>query len=144
MSQVSHVVAVTSSPAYFPILAGLEPAVVLLVEDEEFVREMASGILESAGHHVFQASNAAEAMGLFLRYRKIINLLITDVVLPGKSGHHLAEEVRVLSPELKIMFISGYAENMMNRSCDGFIADAYLPKPFSAWSLLEKIEKLVH
>jgi two-component system, cell cycle sensor histidine kinase and response regulator CckA len=130
------------SGIYFSTDAVVKPAVVLLVEDETFVREMAGTILESAGHRVFQASNAAQAGEVFHRYCKIIELLVTDVVLPGKNGHVLAEELRMENPELKIMFISGY-ENGTDGPQRGMFGDAYLAKPFSARSLLEKIERLV-
>jgi two-component system, cell cycle sensor histidine kinase and response regulator CckA len=140
MSVLSHVSPV---PGCFPILTQVKRSVILLVEDEEFVREMAAGILEIAGHRVFQASNGAEAMGLFERYREIIDLLVTDVVLPGNDGHSLAKEMRASSPELKVMFISGYAEKLISRRCHELSADVYLPKPFSAHLFLEKIERLV-
>jgi DNA-binding response OmpR family regulator len=112
----------------------------LFVEDEGFLREMASGVMESAGHRVLKARDAAEAMGLFRRYRKIIDVLLTDVVLPGKDGRELAREVRAVDPELKVIFISGYAENVITRQQPRDGGTQYLPKPFSADSLLAKIE----
>jgi len=117
--------------------------VVLFVEDEGFLRDMASGVMESAGHRVLKAGDAAEAMGLFQRYRKIIDVLLTDVVLPGKNGQELAREMRAIDPELKVMFISGYAENAVTRQRPGEAGTHYLPKPFSADSLLEKIAQVL-
>jgi two-component system, cell cycle sensor histidine kinase and response regulator CckA len=144
MSALSHAsAAVSPVPGCFPILTQVKRFVILLVEDEGFVREMAAGILESAGHRVFRASNATEAMKIFERYRKIIDLLVTDIVLPGKNGQYIAEEMRVLSPGLKVVFISGYAEKLISRGCPRTIGDIYLSKPFSAHSFLEKIERLV-
>jgi len=115
--------------------------VVLFVEDEGFLREMAGGVMESAGHRVLKARDAAEAMELFQRYHEIIDVLLTDVVLPGKNGQELAWEMRTLEPDLKVMFISGYAENAIARQPLGE-RTLYLPKPFSAQSLLKKIEQV--
>jgi len=127
--------------AHYPLpLRRTRPIVVLFVEDEGFLREMASGVMESAGHRVLKARDAAEAMGLFRRYRKIIDVLLTDVVLPGKDGRELAREVRAVDPELKVIFISGYAENVITRQQPRDGGTQYLPKPFSADSLLAKIE----
>ncbi|HEX8815590.1 MAG TPA: response regulator [Terriglobales bacterium] len=141
---------VTSTPnANVPELAFLstfveaKPAVVLLVEDEEFLRQMAGGVLESAGHRVLQASNAREAAGLFDRYGQIIDLVVTDVILPGKNGRYLVEEMRTDKPELKVMFISGYAETAVNQRLREIRGDEYLSKPFSADSLLKKINQMV-
>jgi two-component system, cell cycle sensor histidine kinase and response regulator CckA len=116
--------------------------VILLVEDEGFVREMAAGILESAGHRVFRASNATEAMKIFERYCKIIDLLVTDVILPGKNGLRLAEELRKDNCELKVLFVSGYAGKTIIPGFSGISGSVCLPKPFCAHSLLEKIEQL--
>ena len=124
----------------FP-LKRTKPTVVLFVEDESFLREMAGGVMESAGHRVLKARDAAEAMDLFRRYHEIVDVLLTDVVLPGKNGQELAREMRTLEPELKVMFISGYAENAIARQQLGE-GTLYLPKPFSADSLLKKIEQV--
>jgi len=118
------------------------PTVVLFVEDEGFLREMASGVMESAGHRVLKARDAAEAMGLFRRYRKIVDVLLTDVVLPGKNGRELARELRAVDPELKVVFISGYAENVITRQQPRDGGTHYLPKPFSADSLLVELERV--
>jgi len=117
--------------------------VVLFVEDEGFLREMAAGVMESAGHRVLKAGDAAEAMRLFQRYRKIIDVLLTDVVLPGKNGCELAREMRAIDSELKVMFISGYVENAVTRQRRCEAGTCYLAKPFSGDSLLEKIEQVL-
>jgi CheY-like chemotaxis protein len=130
--------------AHHPLpLRKTRSTVVLFVEDEDFLREMASGVMESAGHRVLKARNAAGAMDLFRRYRKIVDVLLTDVVLPGKNGQELAKEMRATAPELKVMFISGYAENVITRQRPCATGTFYLPKPFSADSLLEKIDQVL-
>ena len=127
---------------HFPPLTTKRPSVVLFVEDEGFLREMASGIMESAGYNVLKARDAAEAMQLFRRYCRIIDLLLTDVVLPGKSGRELAGGMRAIEPKLKVLFISGYVQNAVTQQ-PREPGTHYLPKPFSAESLLEKINQVM-
>ncbi|MGA8151776.1 MAG: response regulator [Terriglobales bacterium] len=83
-------------------------ATILLVEDETLVRETMFETLVWAGYRVLKASHAAEARTAFRRCRKVVGLLLTDVVLPDKNGKELAEEFREICPELKAILISGY------------------------------------
>jgi len=116
---------------------------ILLVEDETFLREVTSEILESAGYRVLKTRNAAEALSVFSECKAIVRLLLTDVVLPGQNGHDLASDLRSVSPKLKIIFISGYPENVVTRH--GIQEDGmfYLPKPFSLHSLTRKVRQVL-
>ena len=116
---------------------------ILLVEDEAFVREVTCEILESAGYRVLKARNAAEALNSFRRYKRIVRLLLADVVLPGQNGRDLANELRTISPSLRTIFISGYPENAVTRH--GLQEDGmfYLPKPFSVESLMRKVNEVL-
>jgi two-component system, cell cycle sensor histidine kinase and response regulator CckA len=118
------------------------PATILLVEDEDFVREITGEILENEGFRVLKARNAAEAESTFRRYGKIVRLLLTDVVLPGKNGRDLAAELRRTNPRLPTIFVSGYPENAVTQKAlvEGMF---YLPKPFSAASLLRKLQHVL-
>lgn len=80
---------------------------VLLVEDEGFLLEITCEILESAGYRVLKTKNAAEAISAFRQFQGIVRLLLTDVVLPGRNGRELANELRSIRPNLKVIFISG-------------------------------------
>lgn len=80
---------------------------ILLVEDEQFLREVTCEILESAGYRVLKTRNAVEALSAFKEFKPIIRLLLTDVVLPGQNGRDLANDLRSVCPELRIIFISG-------------------------------------
>lgn len=119
------------------------PETILLVEDEAFVREITCEILESEGYRVLKVCNAAEARVVFRRYRKIVQLLLTDVVLPGQNGRELAKDLRSMNPRLRAIFISGYPENTVTQM--GIAEDGmfYLPKPFSAESLLRKVRQVL-
>jgi two-component system cell cycle sensor histidine kinase/response regulator CckA len=80
---------------------------ILLVEDEQFLREVTCEILESAGYRVLKTRNAVEALSAFKEFKPIVRLLLTDVVLPGQNGRDLATDLRAMCPKLSIIFISG-------------------------------------
>ena len=86
---------------------------ILLVEDEARLREVICEILESAGYRVLTARNSLEATSMFNEYETVVRLLVTDVVLPGQSGRDLANDLRSISPQLRIIFISGYPVVLM-------------------------------
>ena len=115
--------------------------VILLVEDEALVRDVASDILEYEGYRVLKARNAQEAKAAFHRYQQIVRLLITDVVLPGQNGRDLASELRTTCPTLRTVFVSGFPENAVTRH--GLVEGEmlYLPKPFSAESLVHTVKQ---
>ncbi len=113
------------------------------MEDEAFLREVTCEILESAGYRVLKTRNAAEATSTFGEYKSIVRLLLTDVVLPGQNGRDLAHDLRSVCPKLKILFISGYPENVVTRH--GIQEDGmfYLSKPFSLQSLTRKVTQVL-
>jgi len=129
------------------IVAGTAPSrghgTILLVEDETLLREVTCEILESAGYRVLKTRNAEEALSTFRPYKAIIKLLLTDVVLPGKNGRDLANDLHAVCPNLRTIFISGYPENAVTRH--GIQEDGmfYLPKPFSLQSLTRKVRQVL-
>jgi len=86
---------------------------VLLVEDREDVRSMAREVLESYGYKVLEAANGAQALELAGRHTGPIELLLTDVVMPGMNGRELSERLKDLRPGTKVLFMSGYSENVI-------------------------------
>jgi two-component system cell cycle sensor histidine kinase/response regulator CckA len=116
---------------------------ILLVEDEKFVREVASEILRSAGYRPLSARCAEEARRLFYEHEDV-HLLVTDVVLPDDNGADLAQELGSRRLGLRTIFISGYPENAVMRiGVQEHDLRYYLPKPFSSESLLTKIKQVV-
>ncbi len=116
--------------------------VVLLVEDEPFVREATCQILQSAGFDVLPASDAHEAMNIYAHNRRKIDLLMTDMALPGRNGRQLAHDLRVTSAEIPILLTSGYVES----ECDSEAREArtyFLPKPYSRAELVETMETIL-
>ena len=113
---------------------------ILLVEDEDFVREVTSQVLQFAGYGVLKAKNAMDAISQFRRHQEKIELLLTDIVMPGKNGHDLAHDLSAVCPGLRTIFISGYPENAITRNGWQERGVLYLPKPFSVQSLLRKVK----
>src|SRR5438067_5949019 len=108
---------------------------VLLVEDEPTVRSVAERALTRHGYQVITADNGEEALDVLARGEPI-DLLISDVVMPGMDGPTMVREARKSRPELKILFMSGYAEEQLRKSIDIENVN-FLPKPFSVTELAE-------
>lgn len=115
---------------------------ILLVEDQSGVRMLAEDVLAEAGHHVLSAANGREALKAVQQHRGRLDLLITDVVMPEMGGPELAVELARSQPNLKVLFISGYAEHLLPRI--GVIEQntAFLAKPFLPDRLLAKVREL--
>jgi PAS domain S-box-containing protein len=120
------------------------PAVtILLVEDDEAVRQFARRSLAAAGHIVLEAADGEEALRVSRRHEGEIHLLITDVVMPGMSGRLLAERLSVERPGLKVLYISGYAENAIVHNGILDAGTAFLHKPLTADVLLGKVRDVL-
>jgi two-component system, cell cycle sensor histidine kinase and response regulator CckA len=115
---------------------------ILLVEDEDSVREVNALLLESLGYRVLQVSDAEQALKLVQDEQVKIDLLFTDVIMPGMSGRKLAEAFRAHDPSIKILFQSGYPDDLVVR--DGILEteEPFLQKPFSLDALAKKIRHL--
>ena len=113
---------------------------ILFVEDEEFVRRVTSEVLRSAGYKVLTAKHAIEASQAYERSRGDIELLLTDVVLPGETGRALAERLKRQNPNLKVLLVTGYAEQM---GLSHAAHEEYLAKPFSTGALLRTVRRLL-
>jgi two-component system, cell cycle sensor histidine kinase and response regulator CckA len=92
---------------------------ILLVEDEAFVRDVTQEVLEMCGYTVLTACDAAEGIRVFERHSGPVHLLVTDVVMPGMNGRELAGRLLLRCPNLKTIFISGYADNAVVREGAG-------------------------
>ncbi len=121
-------------------LSGMQECI-LLVEDERLVREVAGEILRSAGYRVWKAATAAEALHLFQQHHAEIELLITDVVLPDERGPRLAITLQAAGEWVRTILISGYPERMITKDAGAESPFLYLPKPFSAETLLRKVKQ---
>jgi PAS domain S-box-containing protein len=114
---------------------------VLVVEDEEAVRVLSLRVLKARGYHVLDAAGAAEALALIEQGGRRIDLLVTDVVMPGMGGPALAEQLVVLQPGLRVLYISGYAEEAIRRQGELPAGGALLEKPFTADQLARRVRE---
>ena len=116
---------------------------ILVVEDDMTVRRMAVMILKTHGYDVLEAEGSLEALQLWQKSEKKIDLLLTDVIMPQMSGPELAKKIKRTSPELKVLYMSGYAPNIIvqQRVLDPDIA--YLQKPFRPKSLVQKVREVI-
>jgi CheY-like chemotaxis protein len=112
---------------------------ILLVEDEVPVRRMLREALSHAGYRVWEAGNGAEALESWGTRAKEVDLLITDVLMPGMNGKQLADVFRSICPEVKVIFISGHAEEILTNH--GMLDPSIdlLPKPFLPETLINRI-----
>ena len=109
---------------------------VLLVEDEPGVRKLARRFLENAGYRVLDAESGPAAEIIFAEHRESIDLLVTDVVMPGMSGPQLFRRLVSYDPALKVVYMSGYANDSMARQLKANGGEPHLQKPFTAAELV--------
>ncbi len=118
------------------------PAAVLLVEDEEIVREFALTTLERAGYRVLAASRAAEALELVASGVEL-DVLVSDVVMPGMGGRELAERVLAERPGTGVVLVSGYSEEPAAGDLPGGQMPVFLQKPFSVPALVDAVRDVI-
>jgi PAS domain S-box-containing protein len=123
------------------LLRGTET--VLLVEDEEVVREMATEILRDCGYHVLKAHHPQEALDLAADYEGEIHLMLTDVVMPLMSGRQLAEQLMPVRPDMKVLYMSGYTDDAIVHHGVLEEGTAFIAKPFSIDSLTLKLREML-
>ncbi len=116
---------------------------ILLTEDEDMVRGMTAMILRRYGYNVLEASNGGEALEIAAQYKATIDILITDVVMPGMNGKMLATQIKARIPDMKILYTSGYTENVIVHH--GVLEENvnFISKPFNTISLIEKIRSIL-
>jgi two-component system cell cycle sensor histidine kinase/response regulator CckA len=143
----------TTFKVYFPQVAGSQPSppaalpahaargseTILLVEDDAQVREVAHSILKGNGYNVIVAAGAAEALTLVDGYDGPLDLLLTDVVMPKMNGRELAKQLAQRRPGLRVLYMSGYTQNVIVHHNVVDAGLVLMQKPFSRSSLLQKV-----
>jgi len=114
---------------------------ILLVEDETFVRNVTREILQAAGYRVLTAGDGVAAKRLYDEFGPEVDLLLTDMILPGENGGELAARMRRQNPGLRVLFATGYADQIVVLKDAG---EEYLLKPFCREVLLRKVAGLMH
>lgn len=116
---------------------------VMVVEDEEGVRALMQKILRRQGYRVIEACNGAEALDVAREHEGTIHLLVTDVVMPQMGGRALAEQLKSLRPDVRVLYVSGFTDDAVIQS--GLLppGTAFLQKPFTLNSLLTKVREVL-
>ena len=120
------------------------PRTVLVVEDEEMVRQVICQTLTFHGYQVFSAPTGEEALELCRQVQEPIHLLLTDMVMPQMNGIDLSRRVREIIPNIKTVFMSGYTDNVLAQQKLSEEIMPFLQKPFSSKVLLQKLQDVLH
>ena len=123
--------------------AGMGSETILLVEDEEAVRELASRILSAKGYSVVAAKSTQEAEQFVAKNAGEIHLLLTDIIMPGTSGRELARRITAHHPRTRVLYMSGYTDNVL---AQGGVLEAglsFLQKPFTPGALVQKVRDVL-
>lgn len=119
-------------------------AIILLVENGDMLRPLLGKILRKDGYTVLEAKSGDEALALWDQYRRKIDLVVTDLVMPGMSGKQLVQRLKLLKPEVKVIYISGYESGILSAG-KKFGTDAiFLQKPFRPAELSQAVQEILH
>ena len=116
---------------------------ILLVEDEDFVRNVTREVLELSGYRVLEAIDAEGGIELYNEFGDEIDLLLTDLIMPGLNGRELASKLSAVSPTIKVIFMSGYTDNPVIRKDLSHLESNYLQKPFTLDGLIDKVREVL-
>jgi CheY-like chemotaxis protein len=117
---------------------------VLVVEDEEIVRELVCDVLAEQGYNVICAADGLEALKVAADFDGTIHLLVTDVIMPHMNGHELAGKLSSIRPEMKVLYVSGYSDNDIGDHGELDPRFELLQKPFTPQTLARKIHDVIH
>jgi len=130
-------------PARTPAAAGRGGATIVLVEDDPRVRRLANAALASFGHHVHAFANGADALRALASLGPVPELLITDVIMPGMNGRVLAERVVAALPDIRVLFVSGYTEDVIVERGVLKTGIEFLAKPYSLEQLARRVREVL-
>jgi hypothetical protein len=116
---------------------------VVLVEDEPLVKNLVGEVLRKSGYQVMEFANGREALTRVKNHSGLIHLLVTDVVMPGMSGIELARQLAPGRPQLRVLFVSGYTDDLVERQGVLQPGRAFLQKPFNPDTLLRRVRMLL-
>jgi signal transduction histidine kinase/CheY-like chemotaxis protein len=134
----------TPTESVKPVIAAPQGTeTILLVEDEESVRELVRKVLEKNGYTILEARHGENAIEICGRHKAEIHLLVTDVVMPRMSGRELAEKLMISHPKLKVLYLSGYTDDAVVRHGVLESMTAFLQKPFTPDALARKVRDVL-
>ena len=120
----------------------VEP-LVLIVDDEEPIRQLERRILETGGYRVIEASRALEAFAQLQKDLRV-DLVIADLQMPDLGGEEMARRIRRDRPDIKVLYVTGHIDEMMDERSTLWEGEAFLDKPFTAKALLEAVSLLLY
>lgn len=141
LPQVSEAGGPAQPAPIFASMSGTET--ILLAEDNTGLRKLTTRFLEPAGYTVLVAATGEEALHLLEGHKGPVRLLLSDVVMPGMSGRHLAEQIAQNRPEMKVLYMSGYTSDTIVRHGVLEAQMPFLNKPFTAAALLRKVREVL-
>lgn len=116
---------------------------ILLVEDEKMLREMIGEVLECAGYEVLACAHPNDGIEMSMQHAGEIDLLLTDVVMPGMNGHEMSTRILEKRPKLRVVYMSGYSEQVLTERGQYDAEFEYLQKPFSLVTLTKKLASML-
>ncbi len=116
---------------------------ILLVEDDESVRQLTVRGLESYGYTVLEARHGREGLAICRRHPGPIDLMITDIVMPEMGGFEVADQAAAIRPEMRVLYVTGYTDLIAGERSDRVAGDALLQKPFTPSQLVTRVRKLI-
>jgi signal transduction histidine kinase/CheY-like chemotaxis protein len=150
----------TTFRIYLPVIEGVEKiadeqkqeiyprgiignATVLLAEDDKNIRDYTKRILTDAGYAVFDCANGEEALKLYFKMKENIDILVFDVMMPGKNGWDTYRKITEDAPEIPVVFFSGYDENILSPHFSDLVNVKYIQKPFKYFVLINAVQELI-
>lgn len=114
---------------------------ILIVDDEEFIRDFLRGILKTYGAHVIEAKDGYEAVDIYRNIKEKIDLIILDMIMPGKKGDEVLKEIRDIDKDVKIIISSGFMNDKQKKALKEYHVNGFLDKPYNDKRLIEAINK---
>ena len=126
------------------IIKAVQPATILIVEDQEPIRRFVGCALSKAGYVTLEAGTGHHAVAIINEHVGPIALVILDIIMPGLGGLDVANELARRRPETQVLYISGRIDSIAVQSIASFRPAALLPKPFTAHEVVERVRQVLH
>jgi CheY-like chemotaxis protein len=154
LSLDSEVGAGTSVSVYLPVMKKEKDetrrigtpsgkATILVVDDEIIIRELLTDILKSRGYRVLTAENGREGVALYKKNKRIIDLIILDIIMPEMDGKEVYEQIKAEDPEARVLITSGYSKSKVREELLQKGVDGFLPKPFDIEALIKQVQNIM-
>jgi DNA-binding response OmpR family regulator len=116
---------------------------VLIIEDDRGVRQVLRDVLERSGYEVYEASDGEEGVAVYKKHGCGIHLVLSDVMMPRKNGRQVYDEIREINSNVKVLFMSGYAADIMDNTIIRESGLNFIPKPIMPQDLMNRIQEML-